>query len=414
MTAFVPKLGQVDPLAPAFLGDPYPAYEELRSAGPVHPTPYGFWLAATYEAATVVLRDPRFSNREPDLIIGTPDDPAVTQMVASMGQLLSGMLPFMDAPDHTRLRGLINKAFTTRRTEQLRPRITEITNEILDRALARGQVDAVREIAFELPVLVICELLGVPVEDRHGFPDRTEGITGVFDPTRVQEGLLAAIPGITWFFEYFSGLVEERRKHPGDDLVSGLIVAEESGNRLTHEELVGIGVLLLLAGHETSTHLIGNALLAFVDEPSQLELLRARPELARTAVDEVLRFVGPVQIATAPRRAKEDVDVCGVTIRGGETVRVLLASANRDATVFENADAFDITRSPNHHLQFGGGIHYCVGAPLARLEVEVLLGELVRRTDALALTVPRQDIRYLENAFMRGLAALPLRLSPRA
>jgi len=313
----------------------------------------------------------------------------------------------LDPPDHTRLRALVQKAFTPRVVEQMRERIRALTEELVDRALERGRIDLIRDYALPIPTTIIAEMLGVPVEDRHRF-QRWSGAIVQSNPSGWR--MIPAIPHAILFLRYIRRLVRARRAEPRDDLVSALVRAEEAGDQLSEDELFAMVFLLLIAGHETTVNLIGNGTLALLEHPSAMERLRSEPGLLAGAVEELLRHSGPLQTATE-RFAREDSEVGGVTIPRGSTVYAVLASANRDERQFSNPDAVDVAREPNRHLAFGLGIHYCVGAPLARLEAQIAFDTLLRRTSALSLVASRDALRWRRGIVLRGLESLPVALS---
>ena len=401
-----------NPLDPAFRIDPYPVYARLRAEGPVYRAPWGGFVFSRYAPCEALLKDPRSSSD-----FRTSD--AFREFVAQQGGdpnagFLGGTRPFLflDPPDHTRLRGLVNKAFTPRTVEGLRSRIEEIVSELLDRAEQKGSLEVVEDFAYPLPVQVICEMLGVPVKDHETFQDWSRELARSLDPEEFlpPEVIERRQRAIESFGAYFNGLVEEHRAQPRDDLLSALIAAEEAGDKLTGLELLATCILLLVAGHETTVNLIGNGTLALLRHPDQLALLRDDPSLARSAVEELLRYDPPVQFTG--RVALEDITIGDVTIPKGQQSVILLASANRDPEVFADPDRLDITRAENRHLSFGHGIHYCVGAPLARLEAEIALGALVQRFPDMRLLADAPP--YKENIVLRGLASLPVGISPGA
>ncbi len=398
-----------NPLDPAFRIDPYPVYARLRAEAPIYQPPFGGYVLSRYADCETVLKDPRSSSdfRNSDMF---------QQFVAQQGRdpdegFLGGTRPFLflDPPDHTRLRGLVNKAFTPKTVEGLRVRIQEIVNELLDRAEAKGSLEVIEDFAYPLPVQVICEMLGVPAEDHETFKEWSRELARSLDP---EEFLPQAVierrqHAVESFGEYFAGLVEERRAHPRDDLLSALIATEEAGDKLSGLELLATCILLLVAGHETTVNLIGNGTLALLRHLDQLALLQDDPSLARSAVEEILRYDPPVQFTG--RVALEDIALGDVVIPKGQQAIILLASANRDPDVFADPDRLDITRAENRHLSFGHGIHYCVGAPLARVEAEIALSTLVQRFPGIRLLT--EAPAYKENIVLRGLAALPVGLS---
>jgi cytochrome P450 len=315
-------------------------------------------------------------------------------------------LLFLDPPDHTRLRRLVSKAFTPRRIEQLREHIEEITDELLAGVKPGEPFDVMSTLAYPLPVIVICELMGVPVEDRHLFEgwssDATRLLDGDIDEETMQRGVVAAM----YFINYFNTLFEARRAEPQDDLVSGLLAVEEAGDVLTEEELRSIVLLLFLAGHETTMNLIGNGLFALMQHRDQWDRLVADRSLVPSAVEELLRYDGPVHLTG--RAAVEDVVVNGHAFPKQSQVAVLLAAANRDPERFPDPDRLDITREDNQHLTFSHGIHYCLGAALARLEGQVVFSTLAERYPNMQLAVAPDEIEYRDHFVLRGLKALPV------
>jgi len=377
--------------------DPWPTYDRMRSEEPVWRNGLGEWVMTRHRDCEAVLRDPRFSSNP------SHRDPA--SGAGDLGPLLSEadahVLLFMDPPDHTRVRGLVSKAFTPRTVERLRPRIQELVDSILDEAAERGGLNVVADLGFELPVTVICELLGVPVADRGHFAgwssDASRLLDGIMTPDELQRGMVAAMS----FYNYFGTLFDERRADPGDDLISGLLAAEEAGDRLSPEELSSIVVLLFIAGHETTMNLIGNGTLALLRQPDQLARWRDDPGLGVAAVEELLRFDPPAHITG--RTATADIEVAGHHFAPGTPVVTLVAAANRDPERFEQPDRLDLGRADNHHLAFSQGMHYCLGAALARLEGQIALGSLVRRFPDLELAA---EPVHREHFVLRGLREL--------
>ena len=392
-----------NPLAPEFIANPYPYYQRLRETDPMHLTPLGFYVASRHADIATVLRDKRFgkdfagrmSRRHGPEIL---EEPVYRSMRHWMLQ--------QDPPDHTRLRGLVVRAFTARRVEDMRPRIQEIVDGIIDRVEARGRMDLIADFAFRLPVTVICDMLGIPAEDRELFftSSRTGG--RLLDPVPLSRAeieqhnasnLAAA--------EYFHRLFELRRRQPGEDLTTQLVQAEERGSKLSNEELTANVILLFGAGHETTVNLIGNDLLALHRNPDQLKLLREDPSLTAGAVEELLRYDSSVQVTG--RTTLEDVDeIGGIALAKGQSVICLLGSANRDPAVYADPDRLDITRADVRPLSFGGGIHYCLGAQLARLEGEIAIATLLRRLPGLQLDDPEHPA-WRQTFVLRGLTTLP-------
>jgi pimeloyl-[acyl-carrier protein] synthase len=390
-----------NPYDPAFHANPHPFYHRLRAADPVHQTALGFWVLTRYDDVVTALRDPRFGRAgfEPFLeaVYGGPTE---------AGRLQPSML-FRDPPDHTRLRGLVNKAFTPRVIEAMRPRIQGIVDSLLDRAQEARAMDVIADLAYPLPVTVICEMLGVPVGDHETIKQwsadvaRSLDAIGMGSDTEVADRGRQGRRGLG---DYFRGLVAERRKAPREDLLSLLIAAEEQGDKLSEGELLSTCVLLFIAGHETTVNLIGNGLLALLRHPEQLALLKSNPSLIQSAVEELLRYDGPVD--RTARITNADVELGGRTITKGSMVVAAIGAANRDPAHFPDPDRLDITRADSRHIAFGFGIHFCLGAPLARVEGQIAIGTVLRRLPALALSTATPEWR--ESSVLRGLKALPV------
>ena len=399
-----------NPFDPSFRVDPYPTYRRLLAEDPVHKTPFGMFVLSRHRDCATVLRDPRSSSdasnsnmykafmagRDPEEVFGA----------------LAGMRPFlfMDPPDHTRLRGLVQKAFTPKTVENLRPRIHELVDELMAAAFERGSMDVIEDLAYPLPVRVITEMLGVPLEDHETFKSWSKELAGALDPdfATPDDVLERRERAATAFVDYFQALIAERRRRPREDLLTALIAAEDEGHKLSEKELLSTLILLLVAGHETTVNLIANGVLAFARHPDQLARVHSDPSLVRTAVEEVLRYDPPVQFTA--RVALEDIDIDGTTIGKGDQAIVLVAAANRDPEQFEDPDAFDVGRPDNRHLSFGLGAHFCLGAPLARVESQVALETVATRVADLALAVDQPE--YKTNIVLRGLASLPVTFSP--
>ncbi|GAA1301670.1 cytochrome P450 family protein [Pseudonocardia xinjiangensis] len=385
----------------AFWRDPYPAYGTLRTDEPVIrlERPEGaVWLLSRYADVRAALADPRLVK---DWRYTLPPEERAAAPVSPMPMML-----LMDPPDHTRLRKLVSRSFTLRRMEGLRPRVEQIAGELLDALPPTGRVDIMAEYAFLLPVLVICELLGVPADDRDDFAAWSN--TMVDESTRDESNAASGK-----LFEYLSRLIAEKRAHPDDALISGLIEVAEDGDRLSEGELIGMATLLLIAGHETTVNLIGNGLLALLTHPEQLALLRERPDLLPSAVEEFLRWDSPVH-STPLRVAAEDVEYSGVTIPARSVVTLSLAAANRDPARFDGAEELRVDRDPAGHVAFGHGLHHCLGAQLARIEGQEALGLLLARRPELALAVDPQELLYRHSTLVRGLRTLPVELGPSA
>jgi cytochrome P450 len=395
-------------LGEEFLQDPPAVYRELRKVGPAQqailPNGWPGWLVTSYREARRLLADHRLSKDVTEAVKLFPpgnargyESPLVRHMLHS------------DPPNHTRLRGLVSKAFTTRTVEQLRPRIEQIARELLDAMETAARepgtvVDLMDAYALPLPITVICELLGVPAEDRRHFRDWTLTLVTISAP----EELVAATRGLTG---YLTSLIEAKRLDPADDLVSRLVHASDESGQLTPAELLNMTFLLLLGGFETTVNLIGNGVFALLRHPDQLALLRSKPRLLPNAVEEFLRYDGALHIATA-RFTKEPVPVGDTEIPAGQLVHVSLLAANRDGDRFDDPDKLDITRQPGH-LAFGHGIHHCLGAPLARLEGQIAIGLLLDRFPDLSLAVDADELRWRESTLMHGLHALPVKVGQR-
>jgi pimeloyl-[acyl-carrier protein] synthase len=393
-----------NPFLPEVHEDPYPLYHRLRAEDPVHRSPLGFWVLTRHADVLAVLRDPRMS-RDPR----RSERVALLRASAEVDELLAAeeaapSMLFVDPPDHTRLRTLVNKAFTPAAVERLRPRVEELVAGLLDRAAGTGAMDVVEELAYPLPVTVICELFGVPEADRDRFRAWSRGLVHLLDPLVAADALERALQARQALRGYLGELIAERRAHPAGDLLTALIAAEDQGHQLSEAELVSMCVLLLVAGHETTVNLIANGMLALLRDPQARARLRADPALARSAVEELLRYDSPVQFTS--RHALEDLDVGGRRVRAGETVVAVLGAANRDPAQFPDPDRLDLARAPNRHLAFGGGIHFCLGAPLARMEAAVAIPALLARLPGLELG-PEPPVRR-DTVTLRGLASLPV------
>jgi cytochrome P450 PksS len=354
------------------------------------------------------LKDERFAKDKRNAL--TPEQAARQPWVPAMFKPLERNMLDLDAPDHTRLRALVHKAFTPRRIEQMEERIQKLAEELLEIVQGRGKMDLIRDYALPIPTTIIAEMLGVPVADRHRFQRWSRTIVAS-NPSGW--GMLKAIPNAMAFVRYIRKLIETRRADPQDDLISALVQAEESGDQLSEDELLAMIFILLVAGHETTVNLIGNGMLALLEHPDQLEKLRDDPGLIQLAVEELLRYASPVETATE-RYAREDVTIAGVTIPRGAMVFAVIASANRDDRQFESPDSLDIARQPNRHLAFGQGAHYCVGAPLARLEGQIAIHTLLRRCKDVRLAAPPASLRWRRGLTLRGLEALGVVWEPRA
>jgi cytochrome P450 PksS len=403
------QLGDVNIASPAHKANPFPFYSRLRAESPVHrvtlPSRQTAWIIARYDDVAAALKDERLVKDKHAAL--TPGQMAREPWMPAFMRPLSRNMLDLDPPDHTRLRALVQKAFTPRLAELVRPRVQGLADGLLDEARRRRRFDLIRDFAQPIPTTVIAEMLGVPVADRHQFQRWSRAIIASV-PTLL--GTLRMIPAIWSLFRYIRRLLAAKRAEPCDDLLSDLARVEEAGERLSEDELLAMSVLLLIAGHETTVNLIGNGTLALLEHPDQMERLRGDPALIRPAVEELLRFATPVETATE-RFAREEITVAGVTIPRGSMVFPALASANRDERVFSRADTLDVAREPNKHLAFGLGAHYCIGATLARLEGQIAIGTLMGRAREIRLGVEARAIRWRRGLVVRGLEALPVEVT---
>jgi cytochrome P450 len=391
---------QFHPMDPGFVADPYPTYHRLRAEDPVHHSPLGFWVLTRYDDVVAVLRDARFIK-----------EPIAAFVAARFGVAVPPGLGLSmldrDPPDHTRLRGLVNKAFTPRVVEALRPQVQRIVDDLLDRGADAGTMDLIEDFAYPLPVTVICRMLGVPVADHERFKgwglDIARGLDAILLPPEsdVARRSAAARHALA---DYFRELIAERRGTPREDLLSGLIAAEEAGDTLGEDELLATCILLLVAGHETTVNLIGNGTLALLRHPAELRRLRETPGLIGSAIEELLRYDGPVQ--RTARIPSADVTIRGRKIAKGEMVMPFIGAADRDPAQFPDPDRLDLARADNRHIAFGWGIHFCLGAPLARVEGQIAIETLVRRMPKLALATDEPQFR--QSLTLRGLEHLPV------
>ncbi|MFF3560727.1 cytochrome P450 [Streptomyces sp. NPDC002574] len=383
-------------LGEEFTADPYPVYARLRELGPVHRvrTPEGeLWLIVGHDQARAALTDPRLAK-----------DARALGWISYDEELMGRHMLASDPPEHTRLRKLVAREFTARRIDQLASRVQEITNGLLDAMLSGPdtRADLVEALAYPLPITVICELLGIPDLDRAAFRAWSNEVVAPTGPEAEREAFeqLAA---------YLDELIEDKRCAPGDDLMSALIrTVAEDGDRLSRSELSGMAFLLLVAGHETTVNLISNGVRALLTHPDQLALLRADKGLLEGAVEEMLRWDGPVETATF-RFTTEPVEIAGTVLPAREPVLVALASADRDPDRFGEPDRFDIRRDARGHIAFGHGLHHCLGAPLARLEGRIAIGSLLERCPDLALDIAPDALQWLPGMLIRGARRLPVR-----
>jgi len=396
-----------DLFSAAFKANPFPTYAAMREDAPVyaHLSPNGktIWYVTRYEDVAAVLKDNDHFCK--DMHLTLPHDAHSRGKKVSIHQAINQNMLFADPPDHTRLRALVNQAFTPRRIEGMRLRVQEIADGLLDVVAPQGQMDLIADYALPLPVVVICDLLGIPAADQPTVSDWSQvivspGSRGLNYRERRQK--------IRAFVNYLRRLFAERQQHPQDDLITALVEAEEAGDRLSEAELSSMVALLLVTGHETTVNLIGNGTLALLLHPDQLEILRRGPGGWETAVEELLRYDNPVETSTI-RWVREDIVFRGQQMCRGDIMRVVITSANRDAGQFNRPDELDVMRDDNRHLSFGMGIHYCLGAPLARLEGIIALETLFRRFPTLQPALSTAEMSWRSGVLLRGLEQLPLK-----
>ncbi|MGH8930518.1 MAG: cytochrome P450 [Egibacteraceae bacterium] len=391
---------------PEFREDPYALYARMRRENPVYRSSQGIWYLTRYADVDAALNHPRLSNdserarRWQERYLGGEG-----RELSRIAQRLNGSMVGTDPPDHTRLRKLVNKAFTSRRVQVLTPRIGVIVRELLDAAVEMGpRFDLIAQLAYPLPITVICELLGVPASDRGLIRQWTAALTDTAQLIPTGAALEELDQAISAFEEYLLRLVNLRRSDPRDDLLSALVTAWDRGDRLSEKELLSTCFLLLVAGHETSINLIGNSTLALLRHPDQMRRLLRHPQLIRSAIEELLRYDSPIQMAF--RLVAGTVELGGQMLREGEAVVPVLAAANRDPARFPEPDRLDLARPVPRHVSFGNGPHFCIGARLARLEGEVAIRALVQRLPDLRLDC--ETVEWRPNPNFRGLAALPV------
>ena len=395
--------------SPSFKAKAYPAYARLRAEKPVCrvllPQRQEAFLVTRYEDVSALLKDQRFVKDPANAM--TPDQLAKQRKPPRMfAPLMRNMLD-LDDPDHARLKRLVQSAFTPRRVDALVASTEDITHRLLDSLVRRNRIDLVSDFAGPMPITVISELLGVPKKDHMRFA-RWSNI--IIRNTMTPFAVLRVLPSLLGLVRYLRRLINAKRNEPGDDLISALAIQAE-GDRLDADELLAMIAILLSAGHETTTNLIGNGTLALLQNPDQLALLRAQPQLIDSAVEELLRFASPVETSTR-RYAREDVELAGTHITRGSQVFGVIASANRDERQFADGDRLDLGRDRNRHLTFGEGGHYCVGAALARMEGKIAINAMLQRMPNIRLTQPADQLRWRPGLVLRGLEALPISLNP--
>jgi cytochrome P450 len=404
----------------------FKAYAAMREKGPVAgvtlPTGGPIWFVTRYAEAMALLKDDeRFVNDPSNAL--TEEEYALLfqqatehltdeqqQMAAQTDEILRRHLLGVDPPDHSRLRRLVAIPFTPKYIEGLRPRVQAIADTLLDAVQARAdetrrrEMELIGDFAYPLPLTVISEMLGIPLADRDKFREWSQAAVSFTPDDRANPEVTAKL---IEFIAYLRRLVAEKRSNPGDDLLSGLVLAEAEGDKLSENELLSMIFLLIVAGHETTVNLIGNGMLALFEHPEQRARLQEDPNLLKTAIEEMLRYYGPVEMSLT-RWVRQDTELGGQCLRRGEQIMALLASANHDGEQFPNPEVFDISREPNRHAAFGTGIHSCLGATLARLEGQIAFATLLSRLPDLALAIPRDEIRWRDATFLRGLTQLPV------
>ena len=381
---------------PHFKANPYPFYARLRAEAPVCRTKFlgsRTWLVTRYRDVLMLLKDDRF----------VKDLPSKTRWIHFVAGPITRHMLNTDAPDHTRLRTLVHKAFTPSLVERLRERIQSVCDELLDRLVTNGHMDLMSGYALPLPLTIIAELLGIPAEDRSRFHARSRSSLS----SSTIMGVLRAVPDQRLLIRQMRKLIARRRRDAREDLITALVQAEEAGDKLSEKELVATIFLLLIAGYETTVNLIGNGALGLIQNPEQRDLFERNPALAESAIEELLRYTSPLEVASQ-RFAREDLTIDSVNISQGDMVIAVLGSANHDESQFRDPEILDLTREPNKHLAFGQGAHFCIGAPLARLESQIALTTLFRRFPNLRLSREPEDLRWRKSLIVRGLEELPV------
>ena len=403
---------QFNPFSPEFRANPYPIYHRLRSENPIYRSSFGSeWVLTRYEDVKTILRDRRVYSYDRPKMIAQKSKYLQKQgkNLNVLAEASKNFLIYMNPPDHTRLRGLVSKAFSKVVIEGMRPQIQTIVDECLDKALSRGEIDIIGDLAGVLPVNVIASMLGVPTHDaQEQLHQWSQVLSRILDSLISLEEYEAINQAVLEFQEYFRHLISKREKDPQDDLISYLIAARDESDKLNEEEVISICMLLFSAGEETTVNLIGNGMLALLHHPEQMKKLQQEPEIIRTAVEEMLRYDSPIQILG--QIAGEDLEIGRQIIQKGEKMVLCLGAANRDPVKFPNPDQFDITRQENSHLAFADGIHRCLGATLAQIEAEIAINSLLQKLPNLKLA--SEKLKWRKNIALRGLKALPVTFSP--
>jgi hypothetical protein len=399
-------IAPIDARDPAYIENPYPFFERIRAAGPIHRDSLGIWWVTGHADVKALLLDKQRISRDPrNWQLYSQIRPYLADSV--LERTLEQWLLSLDPPAHTRLRALVQKAFTASAALALRERIEALTDDLIDGLRGRSSFDLMASFAQPLPVRVICDLLGLPVGDYATTKQWSDLLVWVLEPSAPWAMKREADRACTEMLAYLRGQVAAARAAPRDDLLHELIEAQEKHERLSEDELLANLVLLFIAGHETTTNLIGNGMLALLRNPGQLALLRADPSLIDTAIDELLRYDGPVTLL--PRVTAQPIEIGGKTVKPGELLHLVMGAAHRDPAVFKDPGRLDVTRSPNPHLAFGAGLHYCVGAPLARIEAAVALRALLRAFPS--LQVAEDGVQWRTLTTLRGLQRFELEVA---
>jgi cytochrome P450 len=398
-------LEKTDITSPEFRANPFPTFKRWRDERPVVPVNVlgsRAWLVTRYDDVELAFKDERLVKNKRNA--RDPNKPYREMPLPGFVKPLQTNMLDSDVPDHTRLRALVHQAFMPRLIAQMQARVHDLAHELIDRAQAKGEMDLIQEFAVEIPLVVICDMLGVAEKDRASFHKWSKIMTSVAKPI---DGILA-MPSLYRMVQYLRRLFREHRLEPRDNLTSALVKAEAEGSSLSEDELIGMAAILLSAGHETTSGLIGNGVLALLTNPDQLERLKTEPALMKPAIEELVRFAPPVLMGT-PRYAREDMTIAGTQIPQGDAVYAMIGSANHDERKFEHPETLMLDRTNNKHLGFGQGIHYCVGAPLARLEASTAFQVLFERLPNLRLAVQPEELRWASSLIPRGLKALPVK-----
>ncbi|MBX9690460.1 MAG: cytochrome P450 [Candidatus Obscuribacterales bacterium] len=400
----------LNPVSDEFLENPYPKFAEMRAKSPIIWSKKGkYWLVSSYEIASEITKDLHFEKRLERWNQISP----IARILPGPAKLIKNRQSWMlnqNPPEHTHLRSLVNKAFSPKMIKGMQAHIQSIADRLIDKVAASGKIEFISEYAFLLPITVIAEMLGIPSQDHDNFKEWSHAITQTVDPGYGRDLLNKANDANDKLKNYLRPLLNERRRNPQEDLITALLFAEENGEKLSEEDVLGNIILMLVAGHETTVNLIGNGILALLRHPEQLKLLQNDPSLIESAVEECLRYDSPVQ--SVKRLASRDMEYRGQKLKKGDMLIVLLGACNRDPAVFKDPDNFDITRKENKHLAFSSGIHHCLGATLARIEGQIAINSILKRLPDLHLV--EQKLEHKRPFNLRGLKQIQLEFSPRA